>query len=163
MRIDNTMTKQLKKLEKFPAPWKKFIQTFLMGKLVPFLRTAGLQFDLITQHEVQVSLKNKKRIQNHIRGVHACAMALLAETATGFVTNMNTPDDKLILLKSMHINYNRRANGDMRAVATLNTQQAEQILNQEKGNITVVCHVYDSSNQEPIEVEMIWAWIPKKK
>jgi hypothetical protein len=31
------------------------------------------------------------RVQNHIKGVHACGMALLAESATGAVFGMNLP------------------------------------------------------------------------
>ena len=31
------------------------------------------------------------QVQNHIKGVHACAMALLAESATGAVFGMNVP------------------------------------------------------------------------
>ena len=30
-----------------------------------------------------MTLRNRTRVQNHIKGVHACGMALLAESATG--------------------------------------------------------------------------------
>ena len=35
------------------------------------------------------------QVQNHIKGVHACAMALLAESATGAVFGMNVPDSAI--------------------------------------------------------------------
>ncbi len=132
MRIENTMARQLRQLDKFPAGWKVWLQTQIMGRFVPFLKTAGLRFERISHEEVCVSVQNRKKIQNHINGVHACAMALLAETATGFVTNMNTPDDKLILLKAMHINYTRRSVGNMRAVAQINDEQAAMIAQEER-------------------------------
>lgn len=163
MRIENKMSRNLKQLDKFPASWKVRLQTALMGRFVPFLNTAGLRFDHISAEEVRVSVANRKKIQNHINGVHACAMALLAETATGFVTNMNTPDDKLILLKSMHIDYTRRSVGNMRAVATISDEQAATIAQQERGNFVVPCRVYDDSGEEPVDVSMTWAWVPKQK
>lgn len=163
MRIENKMTRNLKQLDKLPSRWKAGLQTLLMGCFVPFLKTAALRFDHISHQEVRVSVRNHKKIQNHINGVHACAMALLAETATGFVTNMNTPDDKLILLKSMHINYTRRSVGNMRAVASINDAQASMIVREERGNLVVPCTVYDDSGEEPVEVEMTWAWVPKQK
>ena len=58
-------------------------------------------------------------MQNHIKGVHACGMALLAESATGGVFGMNLPDEALPLLKNMSIDYVRVAKGDLRGVATL--------------------------------------------
>jgi acyl-coenzyme A thioesterase PaaI-like protein len=90
-------------------------------------------------------------------------MALLAETATGFVVGMNLPDDKLPLLKSMKINYVRRSSGDMRAVAELTPQQIQTILNDAKGEVTVNVKVIDAANEQPVECEMIWAWVPKKR
>ena len=103
MRIENKMYRSLGRLNKLPASWREAVQTRLMGRFVPFLGTAGLRFEHISREQVRVSVRNRRAVQNHIGGVHACAMALLAETATGFATQMNTPDDKLILLKSICI------------------------------------------------------------
>ena len=41
------------------------------------------------------SIAHRRKVQNHIGGVHATATALLAETATGMVVGMNLPDEKL--------------------------------------------------------------------
>ncbi len=161
MRTENRMTRSLQPLAKLPPAWRRRLQTLMMGRLVPFLKTAGLRFDHLSADEVRVSVRNRRKIQNHIGGVHACATALLAETATGFVTIMNTPDDKLILLKSMHIDYTRRASGDLYAVATLNPQQAALIAQEARGSISVPCQVYDSRHEQPVTVEMVWAWLPK--
>ena len=45
----------------------------------------------------EVVLPNNRRIQNHIGGLHACSMALAAESATGMVVGMNVPDTHLPL------------------------------------------------------------------
>ncbi len=50
-----------------------------------------------------VGMANHKAMQNHIGQIHACAMALLAETATGFVTAMNVPDSAVVLIKSLKV------------------------------------------------------------
>jgi len=102
-------------------------------------------------------------VQNHIHGVHAAAMALLAETATGFCVGMNLPDDKLPLIKSLKVSYLKRAVGGMRAVAELRPEQVQQILTQDKGEVTVPVRISDESGQEPIQAEMVWAWVPKQR
>ena len=108
------------------------------------------------------SIKNRRPVQNHINGVHAAAMALLAETATGFVVGMNVPDDRIMLIKSLHVDYKRPTKGDMRATATLNDAERELIRSTEKGELLVQVQVTDESGQEPIQCQMLWAWLPKK-
>ncbi|WP_230371531.1 DUF4442 domain-containing protein [Paludibacterium denitrificans] len=135
----------------------------MFGKVVPFLSTAGLRFEEVSQQRLVVSLRNRRKVQNHIKGIHAAAMALLAETATGFVVGMNVPDDKLMLLKSMKIDYLKRAQGDMRASASLTAEQIASMHELEKGNVTVAVNVTDESGESPISCEMVWAWVPKQR
>jgi hypothetical protein len=89
-------------------------------------------------------------------------MALLAETASGFVVGMNLPDDKLPLIKSLKVDFKKRTKGDMRVVATLTQEQRERLKTEERGDLLVEVHVTDESGSEPILCEMLWAWVPKK-
>jgi len=89
-------------------------------------------------------------------------MALLAETATGFVVGMNLPDDTLPLLKSMHIDYLKRAKGGLRAEASLTLGQRQDIVGSPKGDVLVACKITDEAGNEPIRTEMVWAWVPKR-
>ena len=148
------------RLPGFVRPWAT---SFLLGRVVPLVGTAGLRFDELSSQRVVVRIRNRRPVQNHIKGVHAAGMALLAETATGFCVGMNLPDDKLPLIKTMKIDYVRRSQGDMVAVASLRAEQVQQILTQDKGEVTVPVTITDESGQEPIQCEMIWAWVPKKR
>jgi hypothetical protein len=76
---------------------------------------------------------------------------------------MNMPDDKLMLLKSMHVDYLKRSQGDMRAAATLTTEQVAAMHCEEKGEVDVSVIVTDESGEAPIQCRMIWAWVPKKR
>ncbi|KMN32197.1 MULTISPECIES: DUF4442 domain-containing protein [unclassified Chromobacterium] len=159
----NSMSRIADKVGKLPAGLRSTVLSMMFGKIVPFLSTAGLRFEDVGHQRLTVSIRNRKKVQNHIRGVHAAAMALLAETSTGFVVGMNMPDDKLMLLKSMKVNYVRRSQGDMRAVASLSLEQIQLMHDTEKGEVLVPVQVTDESGEAPIECEMLWAWIPKKR
>lgn len=161
MRIENQMTRQLAVLSQLGEAERIAAQTAAMNRLVPFLNTAGTQFDVLSQEEVRVSVENRPEVHNHIQGVHACVMALLAETATGFVTMLNTPDDKLILCKSMNVKYTRKSQGNMYAVAKLSEARAAVIAAEERGNMVIPCRVFDESGEQPVEIEMTWAWLPR--
>jgi acyl-coenzyme A thioesterase PaaI-like protein len=160
------MPNQLKRIvdssQWLPANIRATVISKILGKVVPYVGTSGLIYEEITSERVIVSIRNQKKVQNHINGVHAAAMALLAETATGFVVGINLPDDKLPLIKSLKVDYHKRTKGDMRAVATLDAADIARIHSEPKGEILVPVTVTDESGNEPIQCEMVWAWVPKK-
>ncbi len=162
-RRPNQMSRMLSKLDGLPAGLRQWLTSKMLGRVVPMVGTAALQFEEVSSQRVVVHIRNRKPVQNHIQGVHAAAMALLAETATGFCVGMNLPDDKLPLIKTLKVNYLKRAQGDMKAVAQLRPEQVEQILTLDKGEVTVPVQITDSSGAEPIQCEMVWAWVPKQR
>jgi len=76
---------------------------------------------------------------------------------------MNVRDDCLPLAKELKVQFKRRTQGDMRAVAALTPQQRQLMQTQDKGEVVVPVTVTDASGQAPIECEFIWAWVPSKK
>ena len=90
-------------------------------------------------------------------------MALIAETATGFVTGMNVPDSCIVLIKSFKIDFKRPSKGAMTATATLTDEQQKLMQGTEKGETLVSVRVTDESGEEPIQCEMLWAWVSKSQ
>jgi acyl-coenzyme A thioesterase PaaI-like protein len=161
------MSNQLKRVVEsskwLPANVRATVVSKILGKVVPYVGTTGLLYEEITSERVIVSIRNQHKVQNHIKNVHAAAMALLAETATGFVVGINLPDDKLPLIKSLKVDFYKRTKGDMRAVATLTPEDVARITTEPKGELWVPVTVTDESGNEPIKCEMLWAWVPKAK
>lgn len=160
MAQPNRLARSLAKLERVPSFLRPWARNKVMGRAVPFTGTAGLDFAHMAPERVEVAVANVRRVQNHIQGVHAAAMALLAETATGMVVGMNVRDDCLPLAKTMRIDFKRRAQGAMRAVATLSDAQRQLMQQSDKGEVSVPVLVSDESGEQPIQCEFIWAWIP---
>lgn len=159
----NKFSTIISKVNKAPTFLRSFLLTKLFSSKVKFAGTTGIVIQEVSAKKTQISLANKKSVQNHIGGIHAIAAAVLAESATGIVFGMNVPDDKLPLLKSMQVSYQRRMQGALHAVATLSDEQIVQIINQEKGSVFVPVVIEDESGQSPIECQMEWAWVSKKK
>lgn len=129
---------------------------------VHFAGTACVRIQTMSTEQVCMRLANHRRVQNHIRGVHAAAMALLAESASGCVVGMNLPDHKLPLIKSLKVDYLKRAQGGLRAVATLTPAQRQAMLTEEKGETVVEVVITDDSGSEPVRCAMLWAWVGKR-
>ncbi|MBK7974334.1 MAG: DUF4442 domain-containing protein [Deltaproteobacteria bacterium] len=162
-RSPNRMARTVGSLDRVPPPLRSWVRSKALGRAVRFAGTAGLEFRELSPERVVVAIANRGKVQNHIGGVHAAAMALLAETATGFVVGMNLPDDKLPLIKTMSIDYLRRAQGGLVATAQLAPEQIERLFADPKGEVLVPVEVRDESGEEPIRCAMTWAWIPKKR
>ena len=159
----NRLASTVARLQPLPSGLRTWVVSLLLGRAVPLVGTAGLRFEQITSDRVVVRVANRRKVQNHIGGVHAAGMVLLAETATGFCVGMNVPDDKLPLIMSMKVDFQRRAVGGMTAVASLQPEQIALMRSQDKGEVTVPVVITDESGQQPIQAEMIWAWVPKQR
>lgn len=159
----NKLNRLVSTLGKLPGPAKRSALSMLLGRIVPFVGTAAMSIEEMSEQRVAVRIPNRRKNRNHIGQVHAAAMALAAETATGFVVGMNVPDSRLLLVKSMKVDFKKRSQGDMEAVATLTDEQLAAIRSTDKGEVLVEVHVTDATGKEPIQCEMTWAWIPKKR
>ncbi|WP_396588945.1 DUF4442 domain-containing protein [Bermanella sp. R86510] len=163
MSKPNQLSRAVASIQRMPKPLHQFIMSKAFGNKIKFAGHSGLRFESLSNTECVVSIKNRKKVQNHIGGVHAAAMALLAETATGFVFGMNVPDDKLPLIKKMDIDYVKRSTGDMKAVASLTEDDIARIQSEDKGEVTVPVIITDEASVEPIKASMTWAWTAKRR
>ena len=130
---------------------------------MPLTGTAKLRYELMSPEQVVISVANRRKVQNHIGGVHAVATTLAAETATGMVVGLNVRDDCIPVVKDMRVQFKKRGMGAMRAVATLTPEQRSLMHSTDKGEVTVAVVVTDESGGQPVECEFIWAWIPAKR
>lgn len=165
--INNQFTKLLSITKYLPAGARAKILSKAFGKVVPYVGTTGICYESVEPNQVVVSLNNDKPVQNHIGTIHAVAVTLLAETATGFILGLNLPSDRVLLIKSYSVNFYRPINkGQIAAVASLSDDQRLDILNTPKGEMVIPCVIHDresDSEREPITVEMTWAWVPKSE
>jgi len=87
----NKLGRVIARFDMLPQPLRARAITAAIRNVVPFVGTAGLRIEEMTRTRLVANVPNRRRAQNHIKGVHACAMALLAETCTGLVVGMNVP------------------------------------------------------------------------
>ncbi|MCU4388558.1 DUF4442 domain-containing protein [Acinetobacter haemolyticus] len=163
MAKDNRLYTLVKTTSKFPKSIRSTLWSKAFGRVVPMVGTANIRYLEVDKDHVTVRIENQRNMQNHIKGVHAAAMALLAETATGFLTGLHVPDNRILLIKSLHVDYLKVAQGGLVATATLSADQQKFIAENEKGELLIPVTVIDDSGNEPIQCQMLWAWLPKRK
>ncbi|WOI44223.1 DUF4442 domain-containing protein [Acidovorax sp. BLS4] len=159
----NCMQLQLEQVDEFPKFLRPWVRNLVLRRAVPFTRTARVEFIEMSPNRVEVRLPNEHRVRNHVGSIHASAMNLLAETATGMAMGLNVRDDCLPLAKDLKMAFRKRATGALRAVAVLTDAQRQAMQDSDKGEMQVQVTVTDEAGIEPVECEFTWAWIPSSR
>ena len=163
MSVDNPFTRIVSRYAWLPPFIRDPLVSRAVGRTIPFVGTAGLEVEKLTATEVIVRIRDRRSVHNHIGGLHAGAMALLAETATGLAVALNVAGHCVPLLRTLDVSFNRAAQGALRASASLPREEAERIQTSDVGKITVPLSIEDDAGKEPIDAKLQWAWLPKRR
>lgn len=162
MAFTNRLRRTLGPLDRLPAG-QRLVRSLAIGRTVPFVGHASVRFEKLAEDEVVVSVQNRRKVRNHIGQVHAAAMFLVAETASGFCVAMNVPDDALPLVKEMNVKYVKRSTGRITATARITPDQIEAVRSTPKGEIVLDVELVDESGATPAVCRAVWAWVPRKR
>jgi acyl-coenzyme A thioesterase PaaI-like protein len=123
----------------------RWLLSFQLNRVVPFNRPHGFKILALSAERLEVSLPYKKRNLNHVKGLHACAMATLAEVSSGFLLLVNlNPKRYRIILERLEMNYHYQGKMEARVVFELKPQFLEQKIKQpllDSGKISLPCQV----------------------
>lgn len=153
---DNRISRQLARLGRFPA--SQFLANLVLRRTVPFLGTAGIRFVEAAPGTATLALDDRRRVHNHIHGVHAAAAALLAEATSGLALMYHLPDGRRSLLTRMEIDYEQRMRGGLVATARVDETTRERMVDDPRGEVTVDVEVRDEAGERPLVARLTWAW-----
>ncbi len=147
-----------------PPRLRRPLVTKAVGEVIPFVSTAECFVEAYTPRRVAVRLDNDQAVQNHLGGLHAAALALLAETATGLVVALNVPDGSSPLLRTMDLSFDEFARSAVQAEATLTSEAGAQIQSRPLGQIEVDVALTAPEDDTPlVSGTLKWAWVPEER
>lgn len=131
----------------------RWLLTYQLNHKVPFNRPHRLRVEEISAQSLTLKLPLRKRNQNHLGGLHACAMATLAEACSGFLLISNLdPRRYRLILKELQMTYHYQ--GKTAATATFELPQEtleRSILQplQESDRVLIPCQteIYDQNKE----------------
>lgn len=147
-----------------PGRLRRPLVTKAVGEVIPFVETAGCFIEAYRPHRVAVRLDNREAVQNHLGGLHAAALALLAETATGLVVALNVPGGSAPLLRTMDVSFEEFARRSVQAEATLTEDEMEHIRSRAIGQTGVaVTLTVPGDDTTLVSGSLKWAWVPEER
>ena len=109
------------------AVWRRLASTaagrWLFARLVcrkaPYFATIRPSIVELRPGRCEVRVRKRRAVENHIGTVHAIAICNMAELAAGLVSDVTVPVTHRWIPKSMRVEYLKKAETDLRAVAEL--------------------------------------------
>lgn len=78
----------------------------LLWRIIPFNRPHRFRITRVGDDEIEIHMPYRRRNFNHLRGLHACGLATVAEYATGLLLISNLdPTRYRIIMKSLAMEY----------------------------------------------------------
>lgn len=118
---------------------------FTLDRMIPFNQPHGFRVEELEDYRLRTKIPYRTKNFNHIKGLHACALATLSEFTTGFllVTKLDSKKYRLIMQK-LEMNYHYQ--GKMDAYADFSISEdwlTEQIYNplKQSESVVVICEI----------------------
>ena len=97
-------------------PFGKTAFSFLVGKAAPYTGNIKARIVEIKPGYAKVELKDRSSVRNHLKSIHAIALANVAELAGNVALSYSLPADARFIVTKMDIKYLKKARGTIFAI-----------------------------------------------
>lgn len=140
----------------------RFILNYLLSRMIPFNKPHRFRIIHISESEIRVLLPFIRNNFNHIRGIHACALATVSEYATGLllITRLDAKKYRLIMQR-LEMDYHYQGKTDAIAAFSLSDQWIDENIFQplkESDSVVIQCEIKisDASGNHLTTGKVFW-------
>jgi acyl-coenzyme A thioesterase PaaI-like protein len=98
-------------------PQGRMLFSRMFALKAPYFATVRPRFTELRPNHVELTIKKRRRVQNHIGTVHVIAICNGLEAAMGALAEASIPQHKRWIPKGMEVSYTAKATSDITCIA----------------------------------------------
>ena len=149
------------------SAFQRWLLQHVLNWSIPFNRPHGFRVTPLPEGGIRVDIPYWRINRNHIRGIHACALATAAEMCSGLsVLEQLDPKEYRLIMRTLHMEYRYQAK--QRAHATcvplaedIRRQVVDPLTTQEAVDYTSTVELHDAAGNHLATGTVTWqvkAW-----
>ena len=140
-------------------PFGRFLFNAAISISVPYSGSVRPKVVELSPGSTHVKLHDRRRVRNHLKSIHAIAMANVLELASGLAMMAALSDDVRGIVTSLEVTYHKKGRGtlDIRSQCTPPTEVSERT------SFLAHAEARDSSGELVSSIAVTWLLGPAKK
>jgi acyl-coenzyme A thioesterase PaaI-like protein len=137
-------------------PAGKFLFNLLLGRTAPYTGTIRPRVLDLRAGYARVSMNDRRAVRNHLRSIHAVALANLAEVTSGLALHYALPDHARAILTRLDVEFVKKGRGRLTADASAPIPEGV-----ESEEIELLTTVRDAAGDEVARAHAHWLVGPR--
>jgi acyl-coenzyme A thioesterase PaaI-like protein len=138
--------------------WGRKLFSYVLGRTAPYSGSIRAEVLSLTPGSVQVVLKDRRSVRNHLNSVHAIALANLGELASGLAMISAVPANTRAIVVNLDIEYLKKARGKLIAEGSATPPDTIS----ESVNSVALAEIKDAEGDTVSRVKVNWRLSPKE-
>ena len=138
------------RLQRFPAG--AWLFSFFLGRYAPYSGSISPLVEALSPGYARVSIRDRKKVRNHLKSIHAIALINLGEIATGLAVLTSITNNMRGIVLGLEAEYLKKARGKL--VANAKFELPQEIDDQTP--VRVTAELLDQSGDVVTRVHATW-------